>query len=107
MSNYREILAQAKQENEKASEQENIQANKDESINTDNHASIQASKDESINADNHASIQASEEELVNLCVRVSKPWRTRVKAAAVNHNVSLGDLVVEAIERYMEQEKWG
>jgi predicted HicB family RNase H-like nuclease len=81
MSNYREILAQAKQEQQKASEQESIQV------------------------DNPTSIQASEEEQVNLCVRVPKSWRTKVKAAAVNHDISLADLVVEAIDRYMEQ--WG
>jgi phage shock protein A len=81
MSNYREILAQAKQEQQKASEQESIQV------------------------DNPTNIQASEEEQVNLCVRVPKSWRTKVKAAAVNHDISLADLVVEAIDRYMEQ--WG
>lgn len=84
MSNYREILAQAKQEQQKASEQESIEV------------------------DNPTSIQASiEEEQVNLCVRVPKSWRTKVKAAAVNHDVSLADLVVEAIDRYMEQKQWG
>jgi predicted HicB family RNase H-like nuclease len=82
MSNYREILAQAKQEKQKASEQESIEAG------------------------NPTSIQASEEEQVNLCVRVPKSWRTKVKAAAVNHDISLADLVVEAIDRYMEQEQW-
>jgi len=83
MSNYREILAQAKQEQQKASEQESIEVG------------------------NPTSIQAIEEEQVNLCVRVPKSWRTKVKAAAVNHNISLADLTVEAIERYMEQEQWG
>jgi hypothetical protein len=89
-SNYREILAQAKQEKQKSSKQ----------------ASKEAGKPESINADNHASIQAGNDELVNLCVRVPKSWRTKVKAAAVSHNLSLGDLAIDAIERYMEQEKW-
>jgi predicted HicB family RNase H-like nuclease len=89
-SNYREILAQAKQEKQKSSKQE----------------SRDVGKPESIEVDNHTSIQADNEELVNLCVRVPKSWRTKVKAAAVNHNISLGDLVVEAIERYMEQEEW-
>jgi hypothetical protein len=89
-SNYREILAQAKQEREKSSKPE----------------SQDVDKPENLNAGNPASLQAGDEELVNLCVRVPKTWRTRVKASAVSHQISLGDLVVEAIERYMEQEKW-
>lgn len=85
--NYKEILKQAEQEKEKqkALKQENRQVG--------NHASIQAGS-------------AGEEELVNLCVRVPKSWRTKVKAAAVSHDVSLGELVVEAIDRYLEQKNW-
>lgn len=46
------------------------------------------------------------EEIVNLCVRVPKSWRTKVKAIAVSHDLSLEQLVTDAINRYLEQEGW-
>lgn len=81
-TNYKEILEQVQLEKQKASVQE------------------------SKNVDNPTSIQASKENIVNLCVRVPKSWRTKVKAAAVSHDLTLEQLVVEAINQYMEQEGW-
>ena len=72
-SNYTEIIAQAKQEQEKSK-----------------------------NAGNPTSRQAGSEETVNLCVRVPKSWRTKVKAGAISHDLTLEKLVVEAVNRYME-----
>lgn len=76
-TNYKEILEQAKQENS-----------------------------ESKNAGKPTSLQVDNSETVNLCVRVPKSWRTKVKANAVSHDLTLEKLVVEAIDRYMEQEGW-
>ena len=76
-SHYKQILEQAKQEQQK---EENV--------------------------GKHTSIQAYNSETVNLCVRVPKSWRTKVKASAISHDLTLEKLVVEAIERYMEQEGW-
>lgn len=81
-NNYREILEQARVEKEKTVLQE------------------------SINEDNLTSIQASNEETVNLCVRVSKSWRTDIKAKAVRYDVTLEKLVVEAVNQYINQQKW-
>ena len=46
------------------------------------------------------------ETVVNLCVRVPKSWRTKVKAQAIYHDLTLEKLVVEAIERHMAEEGW-
>ncbi len=90
-TNYKEILQQVEQEKQKALKQE--------SKNTDNPTSKQTSNNASMQVDN-------DEPLVNLCVRVPKSWRMKVKATAVSHDVSLNQLVVKAIDRYLEQENW-
>lgn len=72
-SNYTEIIAQAKQEKEKSK-----------------------------NVGNPTSIQPDREQTVNLCVRVPKSWRTKVKAGAISHDLTLEKLVVEAVNRYIE-----
>jgi hypothetical protein len=45
-------------------------------------------------------------EQVNLCARVPKAWRTRVKTIAVKNEITLEKLMVDAIERYIEERGW-
>ena len=63
-------------------------------------------KEKKENVGKSDSQKADKSETVNLCVRVPKSWRTKVKAQAIYHDLTLEKLVVEAIERYMEQEGW-
>ncbi len=57
-------------------------------------------------AEKPASIQAGKKNLVNLCVRVPKSWRTSIKAKAIQHDLTLEKLVMEAVEQYVEQQGW-
>lgn len=77
-SNYKEILDQANKEKQR----------------------------QAMEASNPASIQASKDDLVNLCVRVPKPWRTAIKAKAVQNDLTLEKLVMEAVNQYVEQQGW-
>ncbi len=89
-TNYKQILEQAKQE-------------KDRSQNQRKPTSLPENRpDPTLNPQK----EADQEETVNLCVRVPKSWRTKVKASAISHDLTLEKLVVEAVNRYMEQEKW-
>jgi predicted HicB family RNase H-like nuclease len=77
-SNYKEILDQANKEKQR----------------------------QAMEASNPASIQANKDDLVNLCVRVPKTWRTSIKAKAVQNDLTLEKLVMEAVNQYVEQQGW-
>ncbi len=73
-TNYKQILEQAKQEkdkSQKAGKQTSLPENR---------------PDPTLNPKKEAD-QKDNEETVNLCVRVLKSWRTKVKASAISHDL--------------------
>ena len=77
-NNYKDILDQAKKEKERVAMQ----------------------------ADNPATLQVGKDDLVNLCVRVPKSWRLSIKSKAVQYDMTLEKLVIEAINQYVEKQGW-
>jgi predicted HicB family RNase H-like nuclease len=77
-NNYKDILDQAKKEKERVAMQ----------------------------ADNPATLQVGKDDLVNLCVRVPKSWRSSIKSKAVQYDMTLEKLVIEAINQYVEKQGW-
>jgi hypothetical protein len=85
-------------------DRESLQTNSPESRLVDNRLNLQTEVSESKSVNGQENLQSVEQ--VNLCARVPKTWRTRVKTLAVKNEITLEKLMVDAIERYIEEKGW-